>query len=270
MKSAGYQSRLKKYNPLFPDVYFSESFHIPNMIVIVDDAVRRDIDVCVGAIGWLGKAAQTEVLYLYDEAVSESGITFVPMAQCDAVYYVDPFDRKRFIRTDAIFSTAHEEQVAELRNIAEKLGAKKCIIDIKEDKRELSKVEKSVSLEEKKDLAGSVNEGYEQSFENRSYISQKGRITANFTGSSEPQRPTLKWFAHNNAMKDLIETRMSGGNLAKNEEFEFTGTSSSALSQKAAYAIDSAISGMGVKGSSSIAKQMEQEVNKTLYFSIEF
>lgn len=270
MKFAGYQSRLKKYNPLFPEVYFSENFHVPNMIVIVDDAVRRGIDVCVGSIGWLGKAAQTEILYLYDEAVEKSGLTFVPMAQCDAVYYVDPFDRKRFIRTDAIFSTAHEEQVAELRHIAEKLGAKSCTIDIKEDKKELSKADKKVSMEEKKDFVGGVNEGYEQNFENHSYSSQKGRIIVDFTGSSEPQKPTLKWFAHNSSVKGLIDMRLSGGNMSTKETFEFSGTSTSAISQKAAYAIDSAISGMGVKGNSSIAKQMEQEVNKTMYFSVEF
>ena len=64
------------------------------------------------------------------------------MAQCDAVYYVDPFNRNRFIRSDAIFSIAHEEQVAELRHIAEKLGAKKCSIEIKEEKREFSKSDK--------------------------------------------------------------------------------------------------------------------------------
>ena len=270
MKSASYQNRLKKYNPVFPEVYFSESFHIPNMIVIVDDAVRRDIDVCIGSIGWLGKAAQTEVMYLYDEAIEMSGITFVPMAQCDAVYYVDPFDRKRFIRTDAIFSTAHEEQVAELRHIAEKLGAKKCIIEIKEDKKELCKTDAKVSLEQKKDLVGKVNENLEQHSKNHSFNSQSGQVVVEFTGSPEPQMPNLKWFEHNGSIKGIIEMRLSGDNSSKKEELKFSGTSTSALSQKAAYAIDSAISGMGVKGNSSIAKQMEQEVNKTLYFSVEF
>lgn len=51
------------------------------MIKIVDDAERRGIDVCEGAIGWLGKVANTEIMYLYDEAVEDSGLTFVPMAQ---------------------------------------------------------------------------------------------------------------------------------------------------------------------------------------------
>ena len=73
-----YQRRLKKYNPLFPEVFHSEEFNIPNMIMIRDDAERRGIDVCEGAIGWLGKVGGMEVLYLYDEAVQESGIKFIP------------------------------------------------------------------------------------------------------------------------------------------------------------------------------------------------
>lgn len=270
MKDAGYQSRLKKYNPLFQEVYHSETFHVPNILVIVDDAVRKDIDVCVGAIGWLGKVSGTEVIYLYDEAVEESGLTFVPMPQCDSIYYVDPFDRKRFIRSDAIFSNAHEGQVAELRHIAEKLGAKKCTIEIKEEKKTLSKSERKVSMEEKKDLVGKVDEGFEQSQENHSYDLQEGTITAVFEGSNEPQRPNLKWFKHNDAVKGLIEMRMAGNNSSKTETYKFKGMSTSALSQKAAYALDAAISGMGVKSKSAISKKMEQESNKTIYFSIEF
>ena len=54
-KNLIYSSQMKKYNPLFPEQYHSESFHLPNMIMIVDDAVRKNIEVCKGAIGWLSK-----------------------------------------------------------------------------------------------------------------------------------------------------------------------------------------------------------------------
>ena len=66
-KNQTYARRLKKYNPIFAEQYSSESFNLPNMIMIVDDAVRRGIDVCKGSIGWLGKQSEVEVLYLYDE-----------------------------------------------------------------------------------------------------------------------------------------------------------------------------------------------------------
>lgn len=270
MKTAGYQSRLKKYNPLFPEVYHSDSFHIPNILMIVDDAVRRDIDVCVGAIGWIGKVSGTEVIYLYDEAIEESGLVFIPMAQCDAIYYVDPFDRKRFIRSDEIFSNAHEGQVAELRHIAEKLGAKRCSIEIKAEKKEFAKADRKVSVDEHRDFGGNAVEKFEQNYENKSFDSQSGSIEVEFEGSNEPENPKLKWFAHNDSIKGLIEMRMLGKNSSKSLVLHFTGMSNSAISQKAAYALDAAVSGMGVKGNSSISKKMEQESKKTIYFRIEF
>lgn len=68
-KQDNYERRLKKYNPLFPERYHSDEFNLPNMIVIVDDAVRRDIDVCKGAIGWLSNQKGMEVLHLGSEAM---------------------------------------------------------------------------------------------------------------------------------------------------------------------------------------------------------
>ena len=41
-KVDSYNKRMKKYNPLFPEEYNSVDFHVPNIICIVDDAVRRD------------------------------------------------------------------------------------------------------------------------------------------------------------------------------------------------------------------------------------
>ena len=38
-KDENYIRRMKKYNPLFPEQFKSENFNIPNMIMIVDDAV---------------------------------------------------------------------------------------------------------------------------------------------------------------------------------------------------------------------------------------
>lgn len=79
---------MKKYNPLFPEEYNSDDFHVPNIICIVDDAVRRDIDVCQGAIGWRENKKDTEVLFLYDEFVEKSGLKFVPAPVCDEIYYI--------------------------------------------------------------------------------------------------------------------------------------------------------------------------------------
>ena len=91
-----------------------------------------------------------------------------------------------------------------------------------------------------------------------------------FEGSDEPKMPTLKWFAYDESIKGLIKNRLSGENLSKTEELEFLGSSTSAISQQVAYAIDSAVCGVELKGNAATTKQMKEEINKTMYFSIEF
>ena len=203
-KADEYARRLKKYNPLFPEQYQSVSFNLPNIIVIVDDAVRRGIDVCEGSIGWLSKDSGAEVLHLYDEAVQFSGVQFVPAATCDAVYYVDSFDRNRFIRTDCIFSKAHEEKIAELKHIAYSIGAKRCTIDISESstksKTKLATADVSAKAE---DIHGKASANYENSSKNSKR--RHGHDEIEFTGFRLPKRPALKWFAHDDGINRLID-----------------------------------------------------------------
>ena len=272
-KDESYLRKLKKFNPLFPEQYNSESFNLPNMIVIVDDAERKDIDVCQGAIGWLSSDTGMEVLHLYDEAVIESGIKFVPAVTCDAVYYVDNFDRNRFIRTDCIFSKAHEEKIAELKHIAYSLGAKKCSIEISESDTEVEVEKKKFGIGgglSIKGIKGHSDEKSEQSMSQKDYSERKGKNIINFVGSDDAKRPELKWFKHDDNILNLIEMRCSGNNAVTSEILELEGSASSTMSRKTAYAIDNAMGKLGAKGSNSMEKQATRESSSKLYFSIEF
>ena len=269
-KADGYARRLKKYNPLFPEQYKDVGFNLPNIIMIVDDAVRRGIDVCEGAIGWLGKESGVEVLYLYDEAVGLSGIQFIPSATCDAIYYVDSFDRNRFIRTDCIFSKAHEERMAELKHIAYSIGAKRCVIEISESSSDMHVQSKSVKITES--FKGvSTTESAEQSIAQTGKNRRSGHIEVEFQGNAEPQNPELKWFAHDDNIRRLIEMCCNGKNAVKSETIELSGSSSATMSQKTACAIDGAIGKMGgAKGSTSMDAQAAKEHHSKLLFYIEF
>lgn len=270
-KNDSYMRRLKKYNPLFADKYQSETFNIPNMIMIRDDAERRGIDVCEGAIGWLDNANGMEVMCLYDEAVKMSGIQFLPTVTCDAIYYVDSFDRNRFIRTDCIFSKAHEERLAELKNIAHSLGAKTCSIEISESNFEVSLNNKKMGIKGNvKNANVSTNEKFEQSLSLENCNQRSGKIFVEFEGSDTPKRPKLKWFEHDENIKKLIEMRCKNTNAIKSETIELSGASSATMSQKTAYAIDGAISKMGVKGASDMEKHAKSEHQSKLIFNIEF
>ncbi len=273
-KQDSYARRLQKYNPLFPDVYQSADFCLPNMIVIVDDAVRRGIDVCEGAIGWRSNQNGMEVLHLYDEAVTMSGIHFVPTVTCDAVYYVDSFDRNRYIRTDCIFSKAHEERLAELKHVAHVLGAKFCSIEISETSHQVNTSNKKFSLSESariKSVDISSTESSEQSSAYHNNVQRSGRVTAEFKGSDTPHRPKLKWFAHDETIKKLVDMRCKNVNAITSETLELSGSSSATMSQKTACAIDGAIGKIGgMKGSSSMEAKAIMENSSKLIFHVEF
>lgn len=273
-KNDSYLRKMKKYNPLFPDTYQSETFNIPNMIMIRDDAERRGIDVCEGAIGWIDNANGVEVLCLYDEAIEFSGINFVPVASCDAFYYVDNYDRNRFIRTDCIFSKAHEERLAELQNIANLLGAKRCCIEINEAVVESKKEVKRASVSQSATIKGvdiKANESREEFNVNENVNQRSGRIVAEFNGSDNPQRPTLKWFAQDDNIKRLIDMRCSRDNAIKSQTLELSGSTSATMSQKAAYNIDVAMSKLaGIKGKSEMETKATKEHRSKLIFTVEF
>lgn len=270
-KQDSYERRMKKYNPLFPERYHSEEFNLPNMIVIVDDAVRRGIDVCEGAIGWLSNQNGMEVLHLYDEYIQQSGIQFVPAPICDAVYYVDRFDRTRFVQTECILSKAHEERMAELKNIAYMLGAKKCSIEISESSLEVETKKKQYEIKAGIKKANiSSEESAEQSSSYKGSLHRSGQIVAEFVGSSEVKRPELKWFKHDETIIKLIDIRCSNGNAIKTETLVLEGNASATMSQKTAYAIDNAISKINVGGKANMEGQATKENKSKLIFCIEF
>lgn len=264
-KADSYARRMKKFNPLFPDQYNSETFRLPNIITLVDEAVRRDIDVCEGAIGWISKDTGVDVLCLYDEFVKDCGLQFVPNVTCDEIYYVDNFDKNRFIRIDCIFSKAHDERMAELKNIAYCLGAKKCSIEICESVLDSQTQSKGLNLAYKlkgNTAKGSLEQGASQSIGN----TRSGKIETEFEYSAAPHRPELKWFAHDETIKGLIETRCSEQRTVKSETLELAGSSSATMSQRTASTIDCALG----KGSVSMQSQASKEHQSRLLFHLEY
>lgn len=257
--------RIKKYNPIFPDTFYSESFHLPNMIAIADDAVRRDIDVCEGAIGWLSMEKDIEVLHLYDEEIKNSGICFLPHADSNAIYYVDKFDRNKFIRVDCIFGRAHDERLAELKYIAHSLGAKSCSIETEESSIEKKSIQSSVNQAIGKYASSVSNAASSEKGENRC-----GRVIAEFEGNNTPKRPKLKWFANDENIKRLIEMRCTNRNSIKSEELKLEGASSAVMSQTTATAISYAIGKIGFKINLDLERLAKEEHTSKLYFKIEF
>jgi len=263
--------KIKKYSPIFPDFFNSKEFNIPNMIMIVDDEIRRNIEVCDGSIGWLGKVNDIEVLYLYDEYIQLSNIQFVPFPSCDEIYYIDNFDRNRFIRTDYIFVKSHEEKLAELKHIAFSLGAKRCFIEFSENKSKRTSKNNINDLGVKLKNKFSISENYEQDMKFNGNDSISGKIMINFEGSNTTRKPELKWFKHDDNIKRLIDMRINEDNPIKSETLELYGSTSATMTNKTAIKIDAALSKMGAaKSKYGISSQSVKENNTKLIYKVEF
>ena len=268
-KKSLYEQRMKKYNPLFPKQYKSKDFHLPNVIKIVDDAERKGIDVCEGAIGWLGKENNIEIFYLYDEWIKQSGLEFTPAASCNEIYVVDRFNRNRFIRTDCVFEIAHAEKLAELEHIAYSLGAKCCAIEIAESSVEVD--EMFFSQKSKANVkVVSASESTERSVAKGSVNSRNGKTTTYFEGNATPSVPQLKWFAKDDNINRLIEMRFSESNSIKSRTLILEGASSATMAQTAACEMDTMIKKMGYKTSVLFESKAKKEYTTKLIFEIEF
>lgn len=261
-----FEERMKKYAPLFPDQYRNADFNIPNLIHIVDDAVRKGIDVCEGSIGWLSQEKGIEVLHLYDEAITFSGLQFLPAAICDSVYYVDPFNRNCYISIDSYFSHIQQAKLAELQHIAFSLGVKHYWVEMVETKTENQQSKGTGTL---KGIKG-MNANAEQEMSKSTSGHSKSLAEGSFSGSRKPTRPMLCWFANDNNVKNLINMRCSDGtdSAITTYTIELSNSSAAMMSANTAANIDMAAGKIGA--SCSFHAQSAQEHNRKMIFKLEF
>ncbi len=266
VKEDNYQRKLKKYNPLFPEEYHSDTFHLPKLIVITDAVSRANIDVCEGALGWRDREGDAEVLCLFNDSLDLGNIEFFPNAICDAAYYIDTFNPNRYIRVDCIFGKAHEERLAELKNIAYMLGAKSCTIEITEEQFERTTHSENVKM----NIPKIVGAKTEQAAITETTNVRSSKISAVFEGNPTPRRPELKWFAQDDTIKKLIEMRCKKTNKLNLETLQLYGATSATMTQKAATSIDSALSRMKLSGNFSMQSNAQSEHSRKIIFSVEF
>ena len=116
-------------------------------------------------------------------------------------------------------------------------------------------------------IQGTKNqESVETSFKSSGSDSRRGKVEIEFEGNNACKRPELKWFSYDDNIRRLIEMRIDSANSIKSETIALSGSSSATMSQKTAYAIDSAVGG----GGTSLSSQAEKECNSTLIYHIEF
>ena len=250
----------------------SEEFKMPRVIVITDDIERRDIDVCEGAIGWIEQEHGVEILCLYRDAIGMREINFIPFPSDKTAYCIDNFDSSRYIKADSVFDRAHDERIAELKQIAHMLGAKSCSIEISESDSNLTQTSRKMEvMESAGQTKNSGSESISVSNSISNSTSRSGKIEAYFTGNSVPKKPELKWFKHDETIKKLIEMRFDSENSLTTEFLYLSGSSSATMSQSMAIGIDCALNKvLNVKSSFNMESRASKEHCSKLTYIVEF
>ncbi len=256
-----HEQKAKRYTPVSAKELKLKSFKMPNVIVIEEDSANREFVEAEDAIGWIEIHKEIPVLHMYNFFVKKSGIVFIPVPQRDNVYCQDNFESKKYINVNQVFGKATEEKLAELNNIAFCLGAKSCSIEIIEEESEAE----SKKVQGKVQGVGKDGEATTYESKNSNTSKQSGKNVSNFKGHDNPQIPVLKWFAHDDNIKLLIEMRLK--KAIQSNILELKGSNSATMSKSIACAIDAIIK---VSGSLSMEKQVQKEYNNKLLFEIEF
>ena len=263
-KRIAQERKLQKFRPITAKEFRSKDFKIPNVIEIVDDAAWKEDILCENAIGFRQDHDNVEILHLYDEYMHKCGLQFVPVPKCDTIYCVDPFDRTRFIDISCIFAKTTEEKIAELEHIAACLGATKCSIELLDTSSEKQGRAVDAQFTLPKLGSGSLSTG----LSSKKASSSGGKTELTLNGSDTVEEPTLKWFAHDDHIKSLIEMRRK--KQIQSRKLELNGANSVTMSKKVACAIDAVFSGSKFKGRLSVEKEAVKEHNTKLIFEIEF
>lgn len=259
------EEMLKKFPPIFLDQYSKEDFAKPQLIQIVNNAIKQEIAEYRGALGWSNKEDGVEVLHLYNNAVTDSEIQFLPAVACDAIYCAHPFENNCYIRLENYFSYIQQAKLAELQHIAFTLGVKHYWVELVETTNQSESAQGAVSFGVKM-VKGSA----ERNMQSSGHSQSKSLAEMQFAESREPKEPELRYFAQDENIKELIAMRCSAEKrgMLTSYSIELSNSSSAAMSASTAAKISVAANKMGAGGS--FQAQSAKEQNSKMIFKMEF
>ncbi|MBR3252095.1 MAG: phage replisome organizer N-terminal domain-containing protein [Erysipelotrichaceae bacterium] len=240
----------------------------PSMINIVDFDKRMGIEECRGAVGFKENIKNVDLVGIYKNDLAKyEGIEFYPDASV-SVYYVHPFQSNKYIEVFEYFKYLKEAKVAELEDIAQKLGAKHFSVKILEESlsNEKVKTKGGVGIGVKKDKAGiDVEQGSsEKKYE---YV---GIAAENTYPGKDPVEPKLVFWANNESIKSLVKQRLDKDNPITSKKFTLDYNTSSGIKEKDAAKIDGVLKVLKFKAAGSIEKEAQKESKRRFEYTIDF
>ena len=260
---------LKTLRPIFEEDLEGPEFTMSKMIRVAEmDKKHAESEACNGSIGFWFEHKDMKVLNIYTDKADMYGLTYYPDRYSE-FYYVDPFDRDRYVALDDYFHYLKVARVNELQRIAQDLGAKHFRVTYKEDNNsETEKYLKSKMTGAQKTVAAS------EAVEAEHSISEKNSSTLEIAAEMEcighdPAEPKLVYFQKDDSIKNLIRLRMSD-NTIKHQKFTLSCSQSSGIRVNDAVKIDAALQAMKYTSNVSISSKVQSEARRYFEYEIDF
>lgn len=257
------ENERKLLRPVFLEDIGGIDFSMPKLVRITEmDRKRAESPVCKGSIGYLSEEKDISVVNIFKDNVEAFGLSFYPDIESDC-YYVDPTDRDQYIAVNEYFNYLKVKRVNELEKIAQDLGATHFRVTIME------KNSKSRQNSVKAKAAAKPLGAVDGEHDNTSSEMTRLKIAAEsiFPGH-KPAHPTLKYLAKDPNVQGLIDLRMGGTITRKTLTIEFGNTSG--MKEKDAIKIDAVLKAMKLSGSTSVANEFKNEINRFFEYEIDF
>ena len=255
----------KSLRPIFASQFTEQSFLLPHFIRVAPiDKKHADNEVCKNSIGYSTHVKGIPLVTLFWESIPTLGLNFFPNRNSE-FYYVDPSDHNTYIALDQYFYHLKESCVAELRKIAQDLGAKHFRVIYKEEQATFS--EKRVKARGKAAGAAAVDGDYQLS--EKKFSTVEIAAESSFPGHA-PSKPQLKYLRRNPNILSLIDMRMDASSPLLHDKYTISLSSSSGLSEKEALDIDAVLNGLKCVGNTSVATEVKSECRKFLDYEIDF
>ena len=191
---------------------------LPEVLHVMDQDIRFEDPLFKNAIGFQDDVKNiSAVRILTKNTTKKLGLTLKPVAD-EGVYLQDPFNPLCYINVNDYFDYIRQERIAELTEIAQKLGAENIKVTLNEEKqifasqKKNSKTKVKVQSDIKKEN-GYLEIGADKEAEEKEYKQVDVLTEMHFPGG-EPKEPEVIIFRNHN-MESLIRMRLNEENRLK-------------------------------------------------------
>lgn len=261
----------KIYRPLNEETILSGEFESPLIIRLLDKNPYISKESCKDAVGFDSTIAKNNVLELVKGVYPENKFKFYPNLS-GQIYLRNPYVKDMYIALNSYFEYIKKSRVAELKMIADKLGAKYVKITYKESEKKFvsldasGKEEYSLGIGKKKvHQKENMSINIEQNNLREIEVASKNE----FEGHNNPVRPELIYFKDEGSIEQLIESRL-GNNPITSKSYMIKYNRSSDLNLSLAAGIDAVLGKLRMEASASVKSEVEKENRMYLEYEIKF